>query len=136
MKPKGSFTRRCKPLIDRAFRLYGEGLSLEEVGDRVGRSRQTLWTAFHRRGVKMRPHERHGLDNHFYRDGQSRTPEKLRARKRVNKARKSGRLQPQPCEKCGAPASLSEAHHTDYAKPLDVHWLCAECHRAEHGAAA
>jgi hypothetical protein len=49
----------------------------------------------------------------------------------------SGRLKKLPCEVCGNPKS--DGHHDDYAKPLDVKWLCrkhhAERHRAMRGGA-
>lgn len=51
-------------------------------------------------------------------------PAKVRAR---NAARVLTR---QPCEECGAfPA---DAHHDDYARPLDVRWLCETHHGIEH----
>ena len=31
---------------------------------------------------------------------------------------------------CGA--ANAQGHHEDYAKPLDVTWLCARCHSAVH----
>jgi len=61
-------------------------------------------------------------------DAQERT--KLLARRTAQRAIKSGRLFPQPCESCGV--SQVEAHHGDYAKPLDVRWLCSDCHRKLH----
>jgi hypothetical protein len=49
------------------------------------------------------------------------------------------RLVPQPCERCGKPPfdeakvrRLVMAHHEDYTQPLQVNWLCRECHRARH----
>jgi hypothetical protein len=45
---------------------------------------------------------------------------------------KSGKLQRQPCEVCGA--TKVHGHHDDYTKPLDVRWLCPLHHRRLHSA--
>lgn len=64
---------------------------------------------------------------HFHRD----TPaEKVRSRKALNYAVATGKIIPQPCERCGAPKA--QGHHADYSKPLDVRWLCAKCHSQHH----
>lgn len=43
---------------------------------------------------------------------------------------RAGRLIRQPCEICGR--TPADGHHDDYAKPLEVRWLCAIHHRWEH----
>lgn len=43
-----------------------------------------------------------------------------------------GKLQKQPCQNCGS--EDSEMHHPDYSKPLEVEWLCRECHLDWHWA--
>lgn len=61
----------------------------------------------------------------------SATPEqKRRARKLVSRAVAAGRIQPMPCEQCGA--IKAQAHHDDYSKPLVVRWLCGKCHSVLH----
>ena len=50
-----------------------------------------------------------------------------RARDAVYRAKKRGDLVSQPCEACGD--EIAEAHHEDYAKPLEVRWLCYRHHR-------
>ncbi len=57
-------------------------------------------------------------------------PTKSRARDRVYKAIKAGKLKRKPCEVCGA--LNTHAHHHDYSKPLDVKWLCPACHARVH----
>lgn len=84
---------------------------------------------------------RYGPDNHAWKGGKkpanfyTRTmrlkyPEKVKARKRLYEAVRSGRLQRGPCEVCGT--ANVQAHHDDYNKPLEVRWLCATHHTEHH----
>lgn len=57
-------------------------------------------------------------------------PVKRRAHELVAHAVRIGSLVRQPCEVCGEKSDV--AHHDDYAKPLDVRWLCASDHRKWH----
>ncbi len=67
-------------------------------------------------------------------------PEKHKARITLNAAIKSGQLtRPAICPACnknpGAAVNgrtLIHAHHDDYSKPLEVRWLCSQCHSKEH----
>jgi hypothetical protein len=52
-----------------------------------------------------------------------------RAQVAAQYAVKAGTLTKQPCEVCGSPDS--EAHRPDYARPLEVRWLCAAHHGQE-----
>lgn len=56
-----------------------------------------------------------------------------RAHYTVSNAVRDGRLKRKPCEACGSGERV-HAHHHDYAKPLDVTWLCATCHHRHHAA--
>lgn len=60
-----------------------------------------------------------------------RYPLRAPARNAVSNALRSGKLSRDPCEACGVPKV--QAHHDDYAKPLDVRWLCFQHHRELHG---
>jgi hypothetical protein len=65
-----------------------------------------------------------------------RNPKKLRARKAVDNAIQRGKIRkPQYCENCGSyverPRDM-HAHHEDYSRPLDVEWLCRDCHLERH----
>lgn len=57
-------------------------------------------------------------------------PEKKIARDAVSNAVRDGRLRKMDCAFCGS--SNTVAHHHDYAKPLDVTWLCNPCHTRFH----
>ena len=41
-----------------------------------------------------------------------------------------GRLARQPCADCGGTGE--HMHHADYDAPLEVTWLCRDCHGARH----
>ena len=57
-------------------------------------------------------------------------PERVKARDVAGNAIRRGKLTPLCCEKCGA--SEVQAHHDDYAYPLDVRWLCVLHHNEAH----
>jgi hypothetical protein len=62
----------------------------------------------------------------------SAVEQKRHANIALNNAVRDGRVEkPRACGACGTPGRV-QGHHTDYAKPLDVEWLCAKCHRARH----
>jgi len=54
------------------------------------------------------------------------------ARKAVRDAIAAGLLVPQPCEMPGCNNEYAVAHHDDYAKPLEVRWLCPSHHLRWH----
>lgn len=57
---------------------------------------------------------------------------KHNARKKVLRALQKGTLiKPSECEVCGLELPL-QAHHHDYSKPLDVRWVCIQCHENIH----
>ena len=57
-------------------------------------------------------------------------PDKYRAHLRVASAIRRGLLVKMPCKICGNPRT--DAHHTDYRRPLKVIWLCRFHHAAVH----
>jgi transcription elongation factor Elf1 len=59
-----------------------------------------------------------------------KSPEKYQARYKVKLALHNGLLTKLPCQFCGI--KKVEAHHLDYSKPLDIIWLCSNCHKLLH----
>ena len=58
--------------------------------------------------------------------------EKTKARATLNNARRSGKIKkPLVCEMCDEPKTIT-GHHRDYSKPLEVTWLCYQCHADVH----
>ncbi len=65
----------------------------------------------------------------------NRNPEARAAHVIVGNAVRDGRLyKPVKCPVCDEfkPSRQIHAHHDDYAKPLEVRWMCARCHTKEH----
>lgn len=55
---------------------------------------------------------------------------KANCRSYVNVYIRRGKIIPKPCIICEN--EHSEAHHEDYSKPLDIIWLCRQCHLDYH----
>lgn len=67
----------------------------------------------------------------YLREYRERFPKKYLATSMIARALRSKKLFKEPCEMCGIKKSV-HAHHDDYAKPLNVRWLCAAHHRQWH----
>lgn len=68
-----------------------------------------------------------------------RHPEARNAQDAVYRAVKRGDLpKPATCDDCGSRAIMRDgrsgiqAHHNDYSNPLEVSWLCCQCHADVH----
>ncbi len=127
--------RKLNPKYNEGVKLYESGMSIQDVADYFAITRQAMHDILKRRGVKFRPQKKYGEENHFYRGGE--TADK-RAQNLVWKAIKKGILISQPCENCGITGTFEDgrnkiqAHHDDYSKPLEIRWLCQECHHEWH----
>ncbi len=62
-----------------------------------------------------------------------RLVERVLARAIVKNRLRNGTMHRGPCEVCSEPEG--QAHHDDYARPVDVRWLCPLHHREQHKAA-
>lgn len=66
-------------------------------------------------------------------DYRRRNSEKAKAWSAVGNAIMRGEIEkPIYCELCGVFHVKIHAHHEDYSKPLDVLWLCQDCHQTLH----
>lgn len=63
------------------------------------------------------------------REGTPEQKQRIKARADVRLALARGDLKKESCVACGSDA---HAHHDDYAKPLDVVWLCRPHHEQLH----
>jgi hypothetical protein len=77
--------------------------------------------------LKFQRYLENGLALEYQRKRRASNPESYAARNAVSNALRDGRLIRQPCEVCGE--LEVQAHHDDYAKPFEIHWLCFKHHR-------
>ncbi len=98
--------------------------------------RASEWQKNHKkhRSIYMREYNECHREEHKERSRKERlnSPEKVKARRVTNHAIRDGKLErPVICPSCNN-GTFVEAHHEDYDKPLDVEWLCMDCHKKLH----
>ena len=72
----------------------------------------------------------------YYKEYRARFPERERARQKMSRERRAGRVVKLDCEVCGTSAKV-EAHHAFGYSPemaCAVWWLCKRHHEAMHSA--
>ncbi len=118
-----------------ATKSYDDGMSLGDLAHIYGVTRQGMWDLIRRR-TNLRTQKRYGKDNHFYRGGARAD---ARAHDILEKAVLYGKLHnPEICSCCGSSERFKDGrtaiqgHHDDYNKPLDIRWLCQQCHHEWH----
>jgi len=85
----------------------------------------------HYRERSSLPH-RKALSNRVGFAYRTQYPERHHANISVRDAiRKQILVRPDNCERCGLECRV-EGHHHDYAKPLNVIWVCNSCHKIIH----
>lgn len=131
---------RCRPCMLEWSRAYEA-----EYRERNGVSRSAAWQAANPEKVKAtsrmiesrleqqtKKAAHHKAHPEIRKNWVKRNPDKVRVYQIVARAIRSGKLiKPTVCSVCNQERRI-EAHHEDYAKPLDVVWVCRVHHAEVH----
>ena len=71
------------------------------------------------------------LSDGYQKEYREKYPNKYKAKNMVGNAVRDGKLFREPCSECGTDVDV-HGHHDNYAKPLNVRWLCAAHHAQWH----
>jgi hypothetical protein len=94
-----------------------------------GRERVCKTCSTARQKAQRQTDEYREKDKLYLQKHRNENRDKYRARWLVDYHLRKGNIQkPERCEQCKKMDKLT-AHHKDYNKPLDIVWLCYECHR-------
>lgn len=127
---------------DAVAELYRIGKTVHDIAEHYACSTRTVLGRLKKAGqitapvgkTKRYPLKTKAERYEHVRRWRERNPERVkateRARYEIRKAIKEGRLvRPDICENCGIPAKEKpQAAHHNYYLPLDVRWLCRNCH--------
>jgi hypothetical protein len=107
---RSAHTMPDQRFVDKIKKILDSGLSFKD------------WVQEYRKRVPLTKLERQQNWNHD-------NPLRMKAHQAVLRAIRNGKLiRPDRCSNCDA-LCKPEGHHESYEKPLDVIWLCKECHK-------
>ena len=89
-----------------------------------------LWLSKERERCRLKQNKRRlmGLEvvtQKYKLKWRARNKDKVKAQAMAYRFIKS---KPDSCQKCGKKNCRLERHHEDYSKPLEIIWLCCDCH--------
>lgn len=125
-KAKNNRCRVCRPIYDKAWRARRKAEGRPVLSTKMPREYHAAYERSYYARPEVKAHRAKQMRE--YTDDPKRRP-RHEARWKVRREIEAGRLQPKPCEVCGA--EKVDGHHDDYSKPLSVRWLCRK-HHAEH----
>lgn len=127
---KGGRCLSCRRVWEKAWRARRKEEGRPVISNQVSRE----WHREYGADYRKRPNVRDRLNGRARaRAADPLEQPKIAARRKLRHEIESGHIQRQPCRVCGS--LKAQAHHFDYSKPLDVEWLCAVHHTAEHAKA-
>ena len=134
VKPADRFTatrqrecKECTAIRHRKYYLKNKDRIITRTSEYTKRNREkrNVWYAEYCKTARVKAMRRKVAKKWY-----NRNRVKVNAHQAVRRAIKSGDLVRQPCEVCGE--KPAHGHHDDYAKQLDVRWLCRVHHRDLH----
>ncbi len=129
---RGDYQSYCKKCREYA-RQYRQTPQRKAYNQKWGKSAQRI--AYNKEYYQRPEVKAHRAEKmrQYVNDPKNRYKHKARWAVGRAKTRKNNQLKPGPCAFCEIPPP-TEAHHTDYSKPLEIIWLCQKCHRDLHKA--
>lgn len=122
-KRTGRLTARCKKCDNEASRAYRAKTPLTDDQRAEIRARQQKLRDEWRKDPEWRARRRR---NH--KKVRERYPDRMYANNALAGAVRRGQVvRPSSCSQCDNTRDI-QAHHEDYSKPLEVIWLCRDCH--------
>lgn len=112
-----TWCKECKRSYERAYAATEKGRAVK------AKSKAKYWKTDKGKAVTARKNAKYDAKNR----------NKRRAHNAVYRAVNEGRLEKECCEMCDKRNEKSiHAHHDDYAKPLNIRWLCSKHHSQWH----
>lgn len=131
MKPKSKWCRECYRAYMRKWKKTPSGKASIKK-DRSSEKAKEYYSQWYRDWYAKNGRKRNTNYRVVINKWNKENPEKKKAHEILLKVVMDGKItKPLLCEECGREARLS-GHHTDYAKPLEVIFLCSSCHKKRH----
>lgn len=91
------------------------------------------WKKKNREQVNQRARERYAIDKTPISNRDRKHYLKRKAQNMVQNRVADGRMvKPSFCSICNCESKRIEGHHADYSKPLEIIWVCSQCHHDIH----
>lgn len=138
------YCRKCSArLSEKKYKMSEKGKIVEKRSSKKRRE-NNYFRDYYKKNEKFREHCRS-----YIKAWRLKNPEKVKAQLKRTSAKHRDKylarqdlrravlrgkiIKPKLCQVCNIQNKRLKGHHTDYSKRLEVIWMCAECHKIQHG---